>query len=235
MSASRLVSLSLDLWSLVSRSAPCALLMLALAGCGRSAAPANVSPSPSAILSTRPPQPTVSATGAAPTAAPRQTPLSTIVPTPGPARPPTWTPQPAGAASGDLETQLLEQINALRAEHGLPPYQDDPGLSDAARAHSCDMAAHSFIGHVSSDGRTLRERVAAADPAWVWPSESVAAGTDDPGEVIALWMDEPPDGWHRRNLLDSEQVAIGIGYCLREDDPTGNRHYWTIDVTRRGS
>jgi uncharacterized protein YkwD len=133
------------------------------------------------------------------------------------------------AVPGDLEQQLFVQINMLRSQNQLPSYRLESSLSDAARAHSCDMATNSFINHTGSDGRSVRERIQSA---WAWPSESIAAGTADPASVIALWMDEPEDGPHRRNLLDPDQQVIGVGYCFREDDPTGNQHYWTIDLAR---
>jgi uncharacterized protein YkwD len=123
-------------------------------------------------------------------------------------------------------------VNELRMQNGLPAYTLEPSLSDVARAHSCDLAAHGSISHASSDGRTLAERLGAEAARWSWPSESIAAGTADPAEVIALWLDEPPDGWHRRNLLDPEQRAVGVGYCANPDDPSGNRFYWTMIVTR---
>jgi uncharacterized protein YkwD len=165
--------------------------------------------------------------------------LSSPVPTPSAAMPGSPTLPPivptatADATATLAPTATLPSGDAVALEaRPLPPYKHDTGLSDAARAHSCDMAANQFIGHESSDGRTLIERLPVIDPPWVWPSESVAAGVDDPAMVIALWMDEPPDGWHRRNLLDAEQTTVGVGYCFRDDDPSGNRHYWTMDITR---
>jgi uncharacterized protein YkwD len=117
-------------------------------------------------------------------------------------------------------------------QHGLPAYTLEPSLSGVARAHSCDLAANGTISHTSSDGRTLAERLGADAAGWSWPSESIAAGTADPAEVIALWLDEPPDGWHRRNLLDPEQRVVGVGFCANPDDPSGNHLYWTMIVTR---
>ena len=128
----------------------------------------------------------------------------------------------------------MAEINQVRAAHSLPPYAHSPELSAAARAHSCDIAAHGVIAHTSSDGRTLQDRLAGAEPPWEWPSESIAAGTDDPATVVAMWMDEPPEGWHRRNILDEQQREVGVGYCYTADDPTGNQHYWTADFSRRG-
>jgi uncharacterized protein YkwD len=141
-------------------------------------------------------------------------------------------------AAGDtaaLEALLVVAINQVRAANGLPPYLHNPELSAAARGHSCDLAAHGLISHTSSDGRTLAQRLAASDPPWEWPSESIAVGTNDPVAVVAMWMDEPPDGWHRRNILDTDQREVGAGYCYAPDDPAGNRYYWTADFSRRGS
>jgi len=88
---------------------------------------------------------------------------------------------------------------------------------------------------VLSPRRTLAERLGADAPRWSWPSESIAAGTTDPAAVIALWLDEPPDGWHRRNLLDPEQRVVGVGFCANPDDPSGNRLYWTMNRHAAGA
>jgi uncharacterized protein YkwD len=93
------------------------------------------------------------------------------------------------------------------------------------------MATNSYIGHEDSQGRNVTSRV-PADLPWQWFSESVAAGSADPAVIVALWMDEPPDGWHRRNILDADNVVAGVGYCHRSDDPTGNEHYWTLIVAK---
>jgi uncharacterized protein YkwD len=146
-------------------------------------------------------------------------------------------PAPFATASPDEENALREallvaEMNRVRSSNGLPPYQHSSALSDAARAHSCDLAAHAMISHTSSDGRALTDRLAGAAPPWEWPSESIAAGVDDPVAVVAMWMDEPPEGWHRRNILDVDQREVGVGYCYTADDPTGNHHYWTADFSR---
>jgi uncharacterized protein YkwD len=133
-----------------------------------------------------------------------------------------------------LEALLVASINQVRAANGLPPYQHSPELSVAARAHSCDLAAHGLISHTSSDGRTLAQRLEGANPPWEWPSESIAAGSADPATIVAWWMDEPPEGWHRRNILDTDQREVGAGYCVQAEDPTGNHSYWTADFSRRG-
>jgi len=182
-----------------------------------------------------PPLPTYSAATSAPTMSPTDIALSTS------ALDATATPMSLTdtAAIGDdpalLEALLVVTINQVRAEHGMPPYQYSPELSSAARAHSCDLASHGLISHESSDGRTLTQRLAGATPPWEWPSESIAAGLVDPAATVAMWMDEPPEGWHRRNILDVDQREVGAGYCYAADDATGNHHYWTADFSRRST
>jgi len=149
------------------------------------------------------------------------------------------TPVAATVALGDdpamLEALLVVAINQVRATNGLPPYQHSPELSGVARAHSCDLASHGLISHESSAGLTLAQRLAGATPPWEWPSENIAAGIIDPAATVAMWMDEPPEGWHRRNILDTDQREVGAGYCYAADDSTGNHHYWTADFSRRGT
>jgi uncharacterized protein YkwD len=142
---------------------------------------------------------------------------------------------PAGDPAAALEAELIVEINKVRLANGLPPYRVSPELSAAARAHSCDLATHYVISHVSSDGRNLAERLAGGEQVWEWPSENIAAGVADPATIVAWWMDEPPDGWHRRNILDTQQREVGAGYCFAADDPSGNHWYWTADFSRRGA
>ncbi|GAB4198770.1 MAG: hypothetical protein OHK0022_18460 [Roseiflexaceae bacterium] len=204
-------------------------MLAALAGCGSAApqaqgplvaVPSRVTAAPASVAPTP-----------IPTAVPSPTP--TAIPTPSPTATPTLLPADADASA--REAALLEAINRLRASNGLPPYQPLAELSVVARAHSCELAARGVISHTSADGRTVAQRLPPHDPALSWPSESIAAGFVEPEQVIALWMDEPPDGWHRRNLLDPDKQVIGVGYCYTANDPTGNQHYWTIDIARLGA
>jgi uncharacterized protein YkwD len=157
-----------------------------------------------------------------------------------PPTPPAEIPTLAATAEPSTDPALLEallvaEINRIRDANALPPYHHSPELSAAARAHSCDLAAHGTISHTSTDGRTLADRLAGSTPPWEWPSESIAAGFGEPAAIVALWMDEPPDGWHRRNILDPDQHEVGAGYCFAAEDPSGNHHYWTADFSRRAS
>lgn len=190
--------------------------------------PLTFTPAPTTIeLSSPLPNPAdQSLSTAIPTA--EATPMALSAPT-------SLAPTPLGDPAAPLEAELIVEINKVRLANGLPPYQVSPELSAAARAHSCDLATHYVISHVSSNGRSLAERLAGGGQAWEWPSENIAAGTADPATIVAWWMDEPPDGWHRRNILDAEQRDVGAGYCFAADDPSGNHWYWTADFSRRSA
>ena len=171
-----------------------------------------------------------------PSFAPSPTPVAKTAEGLAGAAPPNATPAAETRdATALLEAELIVEINKVRQANGLPPYAANPELSAAARAHSCDLAEHHMISHVSSDGRDLPARLAGAAEPWEWPSESIAAGTDDPATVVAWWMDEPPEGWHRRNILDAQQREVGAGYCFSADDPSGNHSYWTADFSRHAA
>ena len=223
-----------------------ALLLCAfvLSSCSRAAEPElpaaptiNSSNTPYLLSPTAASQP-----GATPTYAPIPTPSPTASVTASPTSSATLSPTalPAPTFEPGLDPQvaareqrLLEIINQTRAQAGLPPYERDAQLDRVARSHSCDMASNHFIAHESSDGRTVQERIRVVDPAWSFPSESIAAGSDDPQIIHDMWMDEPPDGWHRRNILDETKNVVGIGYCYAVEDPSNNHHYWTMDVVKR--
>lgn len=66
------------------------------------------------------------------------------------------------SAQGGPEATMLEAINALRAEQGLPALIRDPRLDVAARVHTEDMASRGELMHVSSTTGTPIDRAHAA-------------------------------------------------------------------------
>src|SRR5262249_16521319 len=66
-------------------------------------------------------------------------------PSPAPLAP--VAPQTANGPAADA----LAQVNALRAARGLPAYQHDPQLHEAAKGCAAFRARHRIAGHTSSD------------------------------------------------------------------------------------
>jgi uncharacterized protein YkwD len=133
-----------------------------------------------------------------------------------------------------VEAEIFRLINELRAQNGLPALQRNPQIDEVSRAHSCDIAARGAISHESSDGRKLAQRLAGSEPPWVYVSENIAVGYNDPAMVVTMWFDEqPPDDWHRRNILAENVTDLGVGYCHNPSDPSNMYHYWTADFAGR--
>jgi uncharacterized protein YkwD len=111
-----------------------------------------------------------------------------------------------------LDRTLLQEINALRASHGLRPLRLSRGLQAAASAHSCEMAADGYFDHASADGAfwqrvrsfygTHRYRVWVVGENLMWRSPGLSARA-----VLAAWLRSPE---HRANLLSPGWREIGI-------------------------
>src|SRR5687768_5993080 len=62
-----------------------------------------------------------------------------------------------GGGGGDAGA-LLQRVNEVRASQGLPALAWCGTLANAAGAHSQDMAANGFMGHIGSDGSDFTTR-----------------------------------------------------------------------------
>ena len=73
------------------------------------------------------------------------------------------------------EKTILELTNKARADKSLPPLTLDPKLTEAARAHSANMAKKEEMNHVL-DGRNPADRVKEAGYKYAWSGENIAFG-----------------------------------------------------------
>jgi uncharacterized protein YkwD len=159
----------------------------------------------SATVSTAPPT-TATATTAPPTTpAPTAPPTTAPPPTAPPATdpPPPPPPAPAPTEAG----QVVDLVNAARADAGCGALTVDARLTAAAQAHSDDMAAQGYFSHTSLDGRSFADRVRAAGH----PSpggENIAQGQRSAEAVHDAWMNSQG---HRDNILNCGFTTIGVG------------------------
>ncbi len=121
--------------------------------------------------------------------------------------------------------RLLAEINAVRERHGLGSLHANPRLAAAAKGHAADMAERDFFDHRAPDGAGLVARIVRAGYAYAHIAENLAAGHERADEVVASWM--LSEG-HRRNLLNAEDVDVGIGFVDVPDDGGRVRYhnYW---------
>jgi uncharacterized protein YkwD len=112
-----------------------------------------------------------------------------------------------------LESGVLQQLNAIRAEHGLQPLKVNAALGVAAVEHSREMGADGYFRHESLDGTIFWKRIgrwytASGHAYWavgenlLWSSPDVT-----PAAALQLWMHSPE---HRANILKAEWREIGV-------------------------
>ena len=82
-------------------------------------------------------------------------------------------------------------MNAARRERNLAPLDEDPVLSEVARAHSRDMMRRRYFDHTSPDGSTAADRVLARGVKYGSVGENVhrSQGMDDPvATAVDAWL-----------------------------------------------
>ena len=119
----------------------------------------------------------------------------------------TLVPVASGAARRPAAEILRQEINRVRAHHGLPAVQLDGRLHGAARRLSGEMASTGVLDHTSPDGSTLADRLAAAGWHGSSAGEDIAVAPR-PADVVGMWLASPP---HRAILLSSAYRTIGLG------------------------
>jgi uncharacterized protein YkwD len=121
-------------------------------------------------------------------------------------------PGPAHAEPAALVHQMVDQVNAVRAESGLPPMTQDEALRALAFERSLDMAERRYFSHTTPEGvdvfamieqRGIPYRTAGENLAWNTYPEPEAAQV-----AFRSLLDSPP---HRANLLNPEFRQLGVG------------------------
>jgi uncharacterized protein YkwD len=123
-----------------------------------------------------------------------------------PNRPPSSAPASASHPSAE-EKILLDATNRERAAAGLHALIWDDALAAAARQHAQLMARENVLSHQLPGEPSLDQRAAQAGAKYAMVAENIAIGPDLQG-IHDGWMHSPG---HRRNILNAELTAIGIG------------------------
>src|SRR5262249_3166896 len=116
-------------------------------------------------------------------------------------------------------------INAYRRAKGLKPLKLNPLLTEAAKAHSRDLAKWDRISHFGSDGSTPWARAKRAGSNATLAAENVGTGQTTIDEVIKGWQKSPG---HDRNLLLADAEHMGI--ALVRDPRTEFKTFWTLVI-----
>jgi len=139
---------------------------------------------------------------------------------------------PAGAlADRDYSNSRLdpekarELINAYRKAKGLKPLKLNVALTEAAKAHSRDLAKWDRISHYGSDGSNPWDRVKRVGYQAKLAAENVGTGQVTIDEVMKGWQASPG---HNKNLLLPDAQEMGI--ALVQDPKTEFKTFWTLVI-----
>ena len=135
---------------------------------------------------------------------------------------------------------MLQEINAIRASHGLARLNASGALSRSAAGHSRAMATHGFFSHESRNGAAFSRRIkqfyVPRSGAWsVGENLAMFGGmTPTAGGIVAAWMGSPP---HRANLLRAlfREAGLAIMFNPAAGGVFGGESTWvvTLDLGRR--
>jgi uncharacterized protein YkwD len=131
--------------------------------------------------------------------------------------------------SAEAEQQIFALLNADRARFGLPPLAWDARLAEIARAHSADMRAGNFLGHVSPTTGDAADRLRKARYEATVVQENLARAYS-PREAQRGLMDSPG---HRANILSKSVSHVGVGVQIAPaegKDRGGARELWVTQL-----
>lgn len=129
---------------------------------------------------------------------------------------PDDAPSAAAQDPDVVAAQLLVMLNDARRAAGLEPLAVLPVLTEVARAHSADMAAHRFVAHTSPTTGSHADRLRAAGFVSSLAMENVARGYAA-REIHEGLMESPG---HRANILNDTVTHVGVA-ASREGGPSG--------------
>lgn len=116
--------------------------------------------------------------------------------------------------SADVVRGNFDLLNDERAARGLPALAWDEQAAAVAKAHSQDMAANGFVGHVSPTTGDASARFERARIRGTVVRENVARGYGPKGIHESL-MNSPG---HRANLIAEDVTHVGIGVVFGEPE-----------------
>jgi uncharacterized protein YkwD len=109
--------------------------------------------------------------------------------------------------NASAERQLVQLINQARAQHGLPPLNEDARLQAAARTHSQLMASQNTLSHQLPSEPILLKRLALRG-AYFYTAGETAAFNYTADAAQESFMRSPP---HRTIILSPQYNAVGVG------------------------
>ena len=107
--------------------------------------------------------------------------------------------------------EILQLVNAVRAEYGLAPVTFNAQLVAAAQGHANFIATEGIYSHYGVNGSTWQDRAQAAGyPGWA--GENLVGGTRlTPQQGVTWWRNS---AIHFSNMLNPRWTEAGVGFAV---------------------
>ena len=102
---------------------------------------------------------------------------------------------------------VLDVMNAYRAEASLPPLHLDVSLSQAAEDRMRDMEDGGWWNHESPEGKPPFVWIGRRGYDYLYAGENLAAGFETARLLVQSWMESPG---HRANIMGVQFSDCGI-------------------------
>jgi LysM repeat protein len=123
-----------------------------------------------------------------------------------------------GVGYADTETPdyvgyHLQEINRLRAEEGLPPFDYNDNLAEAAGVQADWMIRNWSYAHYHGGSTPTTRAVDAGYTGYDWccTENTFLSPTTTPEGALGWWMQSPP---HYKQLMSPEYDEIGVGFSI---------------------
>lgn len=128
-------------------------------------------------------------------------------------------------AKNKIQFRMLDSVNTLRANRGLPAVQMEPRLTAAAATHSLDMSVQNRPWHFGSDGSSPVDRVQRVGYTGGLVGEVISETYETELETLGAWMSKPDT---RRVIMD--KTAVNMGFAWHQEEK--GKIWWTLVMGR---
>ena len=114
-------------------------------------------------------------------------------------------------AQGSPTTDILQLVNQVRAEYGLPSLSYNSSLATAAQNHANFIALNAIYSHIGVNGSTWQDRAQAAGYTG-YAGENLVGGTRlTPQQGVTWWRNS---AIHFSNMLNPRWTEAGVGFAV---------------------
>lgn len=114
-------------------------------------------------------------------------------------------------AQGSPTSDILQLVNQVRAEYGLPALSYNASLAAAAQNHANFIALNAIYSHIGVNGSTWQDRAQAAGYTG-YAGENLVGGTLlTPQQGVTWWRNSAV---HFSNMLNPRWTEAGVGFAV---------------------